>query len=681
MGREKLLRLGDILVEKGWLSEENLQAALDYQKQHGGLLGNILIDFGWAEEAKIQEASRLIPRKGRLGEMLIGLGALSEEQLAQALAFQKNSGGAIGEILLSLGLVDSPTLYRAIASQQEMGRIGAEFAKTASALIPEELARQLQAVVVHSSRQRMVIAVVKVLSPEQIKLLEPILGNKIEQVLSTYGELEMLWNLVYANELMAISTEKLVRERPDQSAARTFSKGQCLSLAGVILVILIGLNIDWFKTVLIVNIVIQGLYFFISLFKFIMIFRGTRADAQLRITDEEVAAVDERLLPVYTILVPMYKESRVIPALLENLERLDYPKHKLDIRLLIEQDDVEAQELLSTVKLRDYYTTLVVPHSQPKTKPKACNYGLINARGEIVVIFDAEDRPDPDQLKKVYLAFQRSPDSCCCIQAKLNYYNSEQNLLTRWFTHEYSMWFDLLLPGLMQLNIPIPLGGTSNHFKTKLLKELNAWDPYNVTEDADLGIRLYAAGYSTGIVNSRTWEEANSRVGNWIRQRSRWIKGYMQTWLVHMRSPRRLWCQIGTRGILGMQVIVLATPLMPLINPILWLMIGLWFATRFYLIPLLFPGPIYYLAAVELIVGNFLFVFSGVVGVFWVISELHQKEEYKLSYRLVKYALLTPIYWLLMSVAAYKAVWQLLANPFYWEKTEHGLTKNETLAQ
>ena len=315
----------------------------------------------------------------------------------------------------------------------------------------------------------------------------------------------------------------------------------------------------------------------------------------------------------------------------------------------------------------------LVPDSKPKTKPKACNYGLINARGEYVVIYDAEDRPDPDQLKKAYIAFQRSPDTCCCIQAKLNYYNSEQNLLTRWFTQEYSMWFDLLLPGLMQMRVPIPLGGTSNHFKTRELRALNAWDPHNVTEDADLGIRLYVEGFTTGIVNSWTWEEASSGVGSWIRQRSRWIKGYMQTWLVHMRFPLRLWRRIGSRGMLGVQVIVLATPLLPLVNPFLWLMLILWFAGRYPFIPLLFPGPIYFMAAAELIIGNFLFVFSNVIGIYWIIGQLYEKGDFTFSYSLVKYALLTPLYWILMSVAAYKAAGQLLTNPFYWEKTAHGL--------
>ncbi|NNU75417.1 glycosyltransferase family 2 protein [Clostridium estertheticum] len=675
MGKQNPVRLGEILVENGWISECDLNKALDYQKMYGGLLGNILIDFGWAEESKVVEAIKLIHSKGKIGELLIDLGILTVEQLDSALEFQQKSGGALGEILLSLGLVDSKTLFRAIATQQGMGRIGSEFTIDFSVKIPEEIANRLQAIVLRTNLHRVVVAVAKILSIEQVNILELTLENKIEQVISTHDEMEMLWSLVYPGELMMISTEKLANERPDQSARTIFTRRQIILIVTILVVIVLGLCFNRFKTALIINIFIQVVYFIVVLLKFFMIMQGTRNGAQIRITDKEVESLDERELPVYTILVPMYKESPVILALLENLELLDYPKHKLDIRLLVEEDDVEAQELLESQNLKYYYTIIVVPHALPKTKPKACNYGLINARGEYTVIYDAEDRPDLDQLKKVYLAFARSPESCCCIQGKLNYYNSNQNMLTRWFTQEYSMWFDLLLPGLMKLNIPIPLGGTSNHFKTEILKSLNAWDPYNVTEDADLGIRLYASGYTTGIVNSRTWEEANSRIGNWIRQRSRWIKGYMQTWLVHMRFPLRLWRQVGTRGMIGLQVITLATPILPLINPFLWLMLLLWFTTHYHLIPMLFPGPIYYMAAIELIIGNFIFVFSNIVGVFWVIDDLQEKGNYALSFKLVKYALLTPIYWALMSIAAYKAVWQLITNPFYWEKTDHGLTK------
>lgn len=678
MRKQQRLRLGEILVQQGNLAESELERALAYQSRYGGRLGNILTNLGLVDEHVVRTASQSIADKGRLGEQLIHLGVLSREQLDTALAFQAKSGGLIGDILLSLNLVDSKTLYRAIAAQQEMGRIGNEFDLESVEKFPEHIARASRAVIVHTSGERAIVAVDNPLSVAQVDALQMYVDSPIEQVLATPAELEALLREVYSTELIRVSRDQLAVDDPEHSANRTVTRGQLITLAIMLAVIVFGLCVNTYHTAVVINVIIQLIYFVVSLVKFSIILRGARSYSQIRISDEEVHAVDERVLPIYTILVPMYREGRVIRSLVANLDKLDYPKHKLDIRLLVEEDDAETLEVLQAMALPHHYAVIVVPHSQPKTKPKACNYGLIHARGEYVVIYDAEDRPDADQLKKVYLAYQRAPEACCCIQAKLNYFNSEQNLLTRWFTQEYSMWFDLLLPGLMQLDIPIPLGGTSNHFKTQVLKELNAWDPYNVTEDADLGIRLYKAGFSTGIVNSRTWEEANSRVGNWIRQRSRWIKGYMQTWLVHMRNPLRLWRQIGTRGMLGTQVVVLATPLLPLINPFLWAMIVLWYLTSNHDIPLMFPGPIYYIAAVELFVGNFIFVFSNVAGVYWVVRELHSKEDFSLSFRLIKHAISAPLYWIMMSIASYKAAWQLITKPFYWEKTEHGLIEEDT---
>lgn len=220
MGKQNPVRLGEILVENGWISECDLKKALDYQKMYGGLLGNILIDFGWAEESKVLEAIQLIHSKGKIGELLIALGILTVEQLDTALEFQQKSGGALGEILLSLGLVDSKTLFRTIATQQGMGRIGSELTIDFSVKIPEEIANRLQAIVLRANLHRVVVAVAKILSKEQVNLLESTLENKIEQVISTHDEMEMLWSLVYPGELMMISTEKLANERPDQSARK-----------------------------------------------------------------------------------------------------------------------------------------------------------------------------------------------------------------------------------------------------------------------------------------------------------------------------------------------------------------------------------------------------------------------------------------------------------------------------
>ncbi|TDF96331.1 glycosyltransferase family 2 protein [Paenibacillus piri] len=673
-GKPKL-RLGDMLVAEGLVTQGQLAEAMERQQKFGGRLGDIVSEMGFVDKSRLALLLNGQSRKGRLGDMLVETGAITQEQLNRALEFQRKSGGMLGDILMSMRMIEPEKLYRHIATQNNLGRIGSQFDFEDLIKLPEYIARQYDAIVVNQDLNRYLVAVGGPLTDEAQRAIEALLGLPIEQVLATREEMEYFWAQVYQSELMVESTQKLVNEQPQNSAHVTFTAPQLAAAAALGLLLLICIGVDWFHTLIAVNIGIQLFYFSMTLFKFLIVMYGTRDYAQIRFTKEQVAAIDERTLPVYTILVPMYKESEVIPHLLSNIEQLDYPKAKLDVRLLIEEDDVEAQELLKSMNLPAYYTTIVVPHSLPKTKPKACNYGLIRARGEYVVIYDAEDRPDADQLKKVHAAFMNGPANLACIQAKLNYFNSEQNLLTRWFTHEYSMWFELLLPGVMQLDIPIPLGGTSNHFKMAVLKEVNAWDPYNVTEDADLGIRLHKSGYTTAIVDSRTWEEANSRTGNWVRQRSRWIKGYMQTWLVHMRNPVKLYRELGLKGFLGFQVMVLATPMLPLLNPIFWVMIILWYGWRAAWIPQFFPGIIYYLASVEFLIGNFLFVFSNVAGVYWVIRELEKRGSTMFSYGLVKYALLTPIYWVLMSIAAVKAAWQLITKPFYWEKTTHGLTK------
>jgi cellulose synthase/poly-beta-1,6-N-acetylglucosamine synthase-like glycosyltransferase len=315
---------------------------------------------------------------------------------------------------------------------------------------------------------------------------------------------------------------------------------------------------------------------------------------------------------------------------------------------------------LAGLDLPPYIEVLVVPNVGPKGKPRACNYGLRFARGSYVVLYDAEDRPERDQLKKALVAFARH--DIACVQAKLNFYNRDQNLLTKWFTSEYSTWFDLYLPALSRLRLPIPLGGTSNHFPIRFLRAVGAWDPYNVTEDADLGMRLARRQLRTAVIDSVTYEEANSHLGNWLRQRSRWLKGYIQTWLVHMRHPLELHSELGPVGFLAFQAMVFGTFFTCLVNPVLWFLVLAWYTTHAGIIQALYPGPILYVSAVAFFGGNFLFVFVSVLG-----------SLQRGFYHGVKYALASHVYWALMSVATFKALHQLMVKPYYWEKTRHGL--------
>ena len=317
-----------------------------------------------------------------------------------------------------------------------------------------------------------------------------------------------------------------------------------------------------------------------------------------------------------------------------------------------------------------FFRFILIPPSQPRTKPKACNYGLSFCRGEYVTIYDAEDIPEPDQLRKAVHAFRTGPESLVCVQAALNYFNSAENYLTRMFTLEYSYWFDYMLPGLDRLGLPIPLGGTSNHFRVDRLRELGAWDPFNVTEDADLGIRASAQGYTVGIIDSTTYEEANRAYKNWIRQRSRWIKGYMQTWLVHNRNPIRLLRRIGLRSWLSYQFFIGGTCLTFLINPLMWSLYVIWLLFGPEWLDEVFGGWVVYIALFNFLIGNMLGIYLNMLAVFR-----------RRLFHLTAFAMTNPLYWWLHSIASYMALWELFTKPFYWQKTTHGLTTVHAVSQ
>jgi cellulose synthase/poly-beta-1,6-N-acetylglucosamine synthase-like glycosyltransferase len=264
---------------------------------------------------------------------------------------------------------------------------------------------------------------------------------------------------------------------------------------------------------------------------------------------------------------------------------------------------------------------------------------LYFATGDIVTIYDAEDLPEPLQLRRVVGAFSQLPGNVACVQAKLEYHNGHQNMLTAWFTAEYRLWFGYLLPGMMRSTSPIPLGGTSNHLRRDVLDEIGAWDPFNVTEDADLGLRIAASGYHTAVIDSSTLEEANSDAINWIRQRSRWYKGYLQTWLVQIRRPVRLLRTIGFRSFIRFNLVLGGTPIIAVLNLVFWL-----------------------ITVLALVFGNAATMYMNLITL---------REDDCAD--LLMAALTVPVFWLMMSVAAAKGCYQLIRNPSYWEKTVHGL--------
>lgn len=455
-----------------------------------------------------------------------------------------------------------------------------------------------------------------------------------------------------------------------QTAFHRLSGMQILVIISIITLLVDSFLLDWHTTLVILLALLTFLYFADLIFNLYLIYRSFSKPAEILITEDDISRATN--WPSYTVLCPLYKEWQVLPQFVTAMSRLDYPKDKLQVMLLLEEDDMETIAHINKYKLPSYFDIVVVPHSFPKTKPKACNYGLTKATGEYSVIYDAEDVPDPLQLKKTILAFQKADQRVICIQAKLNFYNPHQNLLTRVFTAEYSLWFDLVLTGLQSINAPIPLGGTSNHFRTADLHSLKGWDSFNVTEDADLGMRLVKKGYRTALVDSTTLEEANSGMRNWFGQRTRWIKGYMQTYLLHMRDPREFIQNWTEPHVVTFQLVVGGKILSMFVNPIMWIITISYFAFRAHIgtfIESFFPAPILYMGVISLLLGNFLYVYYYMIG-----CAKHGHHE------LTKYGIFVPLYWLAMSMAAWVAFYKLLTAPHHWSKTKHGLHLNNKKA-
>ncbi|WP_392508247.1 glycosyltransferase [Naumannella halotolerans] len=472
----------------------------------------------------------------------------------------------------------------------------------------------------------------------------------------------------FAGPFAAEAVDALHDRDPERSARSVLVRGQ--KIAGALLIlVLLGLLIAFPRqTILALLFLCSVLFLAGTAFKFVVSLRGARVDVVQRISTESLDELDDETLPRYTVLVPVFREANIVARLVDNLGALDWPADRLEILVLVEAEDDETRTAIEGAEPPANVTIVTVPPGTPQTKPRACNLGLAIATGDYLVIYDAEDVPEPDQLKKAYLAFRRGGEEVVCVQAALNYFNAQENLLTRMFTLEYSYWFDYMLPGLDLDRLPIPLGGTSNHFRVEALRELGGWDPHNVTEDADLGIRASARGQRVGIVESTTFEEANTSVPNFIRQRSRWIKGYMQTALVHARHPLQLIRAIGLRSFLGFTLLIAGTPFVFLaMLPFTLATI----ASVFVPVTLLeqwFPLWVLWPALMNFLIGNVLMVYLNMMGPYR-----------RGAFNLVLWALLNPVYWLLHSIAAYKALWQLIVRPHYWEKTEHGLSDHEPI--
>jgi glycosyltransferase XagB len=611
--------------------------------------------------------SQLTASDSSTGDHLVEYGLITLAQLDEATRLAEEWGETLSDVLLARNWIRPATYYRSLAQ-----RFGTEYVSLRreapdpallDAAEAEDYVRRLT--IPWRMRDGHVVVATANPGPEAILYTRSRWGPHAGLVVTSKFDIQWALQDVFSEGYSEKAVFELAERDPGMSAQTVFTPSQVVTAWAFVTLIAVGLAFAPIATLIAINAIMSVFYLGNFIFKGVLIWAG--GEQQYRRSREIEAAarmLRDEDLPIFTVLVPMFREPNVLPILANALRNLDYPTSRLDIKLVLEAGDTETIDAAMNLGLEAIFEIVRVPPSQPQTKPKACNYALRFARGEYLVIFDAEDKPEPDQLRKVVAAFRRAPHNVACIQCRLNYYNRDENWLTRLFTLDYSLWFDLMLPGLERLGIPIPLGGTSNHFKMNVLRELHAWDPFNVTEDADLGIRMTQKGYGVMLIDSTTYEEANVSQPNWVRQRSRWIKGYMQTFLVHTRRPVHLLRTIGPLGMLGFIFFIGGTVLFSLLNPVFWAMFVFFTITHTAGLDYLFPSALLYIALFNLLAGNGLFIFVMMLAPFrrnWL--------------ELVPFSLTVIWYWALMSIAAWKAAWQLLAKPFYWEKTTHGLSK------
>jgi cellulose synthase/poly-beta-1,6-N-acetylglucosamine synthase-like glycosyltransferase len=374
-------------------------------------------------------------------------------------------------------------------------------------------------------------------------------------------------------------------------------------------------------------------------------------------------------LPVVSVLVALYREADIAARLVQRLGRLDYPRDRLDLLLAVEETDAATRRALDRPDLPPWMRVIVVPDGVLRTKPRALNYALDFCRGSIVGVYDAEDAPEGDQIARVVARFANRDDRVACLQGVLDFYNPGTNWLSRCFTVEYASWFRVMLPGLQKLGLPLPLGGTTLFFRRAALERMGAWDAHNVTEDADLGMRLARHGYRTEMIGSVTGEEANcASLLSWVRQRSRWIKGYMMTWAVHMRDPVLLWRQLGPRGFLGFQILFLGSVSQALLAP---LMLSFWAMTFRAAHPMtgMVRPELAFAMICLFVLAEGVTLATGLLGLRRARQPIHPLWVPALHF-----------YHPFAALAAYKALWEMVRHPFFWDKTTHGRAGGLTAA-
>ena len=621
---------------------------------------------GPGRSPSLRGAASPAPAPSDLGEALVALGALAPADLAAARASESRSDADLADVLRARGLAGDTAIADAQALVHGTNRADFQYRAPDPALADEfGLADCLRLGVLpwHRTGGGIVVATDR---PDRFAEVRDRLAPRHGRVFMAIATRDEMLQAILPlrRRMLAARAETRV---PEVLSCRTLSMGASVRsmVAGSIAVVALMVVAPGATFLAALGLAVLALCAMTVLRLAAIAIAvsarpsATRSGTASDAADRTVVPLVSRA-PVVSLLVPLFREREIAGCLVTRLSRLDWPAELLDILLVVEEDDATTRATLAAADLPAHMRTVVVPRGAVRTKPRAMNYALDHARGSIIGVYDAEDAPDPDQIRRIVDRFQSRGPEVACLQGVLDYYNPRQSWITRCFTVEYAGWFRVILPALERLRLPVPLGGTTLFFRRAALERLGAWDAHNVTEDADLGMRLARAGLRTELVDTVTLEEATARPGAWVRQRSRWLKGYAITWAVHMRQPRKLWRDLGPRGFLGFQVLFLGTLAQVLLAPLLW-SFWLYLLAGWHPAAGLLPAGVFTALAATFLTAEVTVIALGLVAVrdpgrSWLMPWVPTLHLYQMA----------------ATAAAWKGLWEIMARPFYWEKTTHG---------
>ena len=606
--------------------------------------------------AAVRAVARALGRRP-LGQILLETGVVDPGDLVKALAMQAREAARLGDILLANGWVAEADLMAALSLQWAARIIDTGTDRPDPRLTDRIGVDLCLREGVLPWRQVGGATVIVTARPDAFARLRPALEAEFGPVVMALAAEPALHCALLAMRQTALNFRAESRV-PLAESCRSWSTARLQRRLLTVAILACGIAV-------VMPALLIGLVVFWAVFT-LMLTTGLKlaaAIAQLRAQDPVPASGPATIarLPVVSIMVPMFREHDIAGRLVSRLGRIVYPKELLDVLVVVEEEDAMTRTALAGVRLPRWMRIVVVPKGPLKTKPRALNFALNFCRGSIVGVYDAEDAPAPDQIHQVVRRFHQRGPEVVCLQGVLDFYNPRSNWLSRCFTIEYASWFRVVLPGLARLGLAIPLGGTTLFFRRPALEALGGWDAHNVTEDADLGIRLARHGYRAELIHTVTEEEACCAPLPWIKQRSRWLKGYAMTYCVHMRDPALLLRQMGWWKFAGVQVLFLGTLSQFLLAPLLWsfwlVCLGCWHP-----VAALLPNW-----AVSLL--GIAFLFTELVNI--AVNLIAVSGEKHRFLRIWTPTLL--LYFPLGALASYKGLYELITQPFYWDKTTHGI--------